>query len=96
MSFARDRLVETFMCSVGFAFEPENRCFRKWLTKVLNLVAMIDDVYDVYGTLEELTHFTNAVTRLVLIDCNISRANINAIMHGSCSIMLTRILISTR
>ncbi|KAG6638932.1 alpha-farnesene synthase-like [Carya illinoinensis] len=63
LSFARDRLVETFMCSVGFAFEPENRCFRKWLTKVLNLVAIIDDVYDVYGTLEELTHFTNAVTR---------------------------------
>ncbi|XP_059439290.1 alpha-farnesene synthase-like [Corylus avellana] len=63
LNFARDRLVETFMCSVGFAFEPRNKCFRKWLTKVLNLIAVIDDVYDVYGTLEELNHFTTAVNR---------------------------------
>ncbi|KAG2684190.1 hypothetical protein I3760_10G065400 [Carya illinoinensis] len=71
LSFARDRLVETFMCSVGFAFEPENRCFRKWLTKVLNLVAIIDDVYDLpecmktcflalYNTVNE---FVNEVQR---------------------------------
>ncbi|KAE8077883.1 hypothetical protein FH972_016401 [Carpinus fangiana] len=63
LNFARDRLVETFMCSVGFAFQPQNKCFRKWLTKVLNLIAIIDDVYDVYGTLEELNHFTTAVNR---------------------------------
>ena len=65
LNFARDRLVETFMCSVGFAFQPQNKCFRKWLTKVLSLIAVIDDVYDVYGTLEELKHFTTAVNRLV-------------------------------
>ncbi|KAM3749479.1 hypothetical protein ACB098_05G188300 [Castanea mollissima] len=63
LSFARDRLAESFMCSVGLAFEPEYTCLRKWLTKVVILILIIDDVYDVYGTLEELKHFTNAVNR---------------------------------
>ncbi|XP_050288829.1 (E,E)-alpha-farnesene synthase-like [Quercus robur] len=63
LSFARDRLAESFMCSVGLAFEPEYTCLRKWLTKVIILILIIDDVYDVYGTLEELKHFTNAVNR---------------------------------
>nr|POF23357.1 (e,e)-alpha-farnesene synthase [Quercus suber] len=63
LSFARDRLAESFMCSVGLAFEPEYTCFRKWLTKVIILILIIDDVYDVYGILEELKHFTNAVNR---------------------------------
>ena len=63
LSFARDRLTESFMCSVGFAFEPKYTYLRKLLTKVTNLIAIIDDVY---GTLEELKLFTNAVNRLVL------------------------------
>ena len=66
LSFARDRLAESFMCSVGLAFEPEYTCLRKWLTKVVILILIIDDVYDVYGTLEELKHFTNAVNRSAL------------------------------
>ncbi|GMY37038.1 (e,e)-alpha-farnesene synthase [Fagus crenata] len=63
LSFARDRLAESFMCSMGVAFEPKYTFLRKWLTKVINLILIIDDVYDVYGTLEELKHFTNAVYR---------------------------------
>lgn len=65
LNFARDRLVETFMCSVGFACDPQKKSFRKFLTKVLNLIVIIDDVYDIYGTLEELKHFTNALNRLI-------------------------------
>ncbi|XP_062013371.1 (E,E)-alpha-farnesene synthase-like [Rosa rugosa] len=63
LDFARDRMVECFMCAVGLAFEPEYKSFRKWITKVVNLILIIDDVYDVYGSLEELKHFTNAVER---------------------------------
>ncbi|GMY37108.1 (E,E)-alpha-farnesene synthase-like isoform X1 [Fagus crenata] len=63
LSFARDRLAESFMCAMGVAFEPKYAFLRKWLTKVINLILIIDDVYDVYGTLEELKHFTNAVYR---------------------------------
>ncbi|KAG2684191.1 hypothetical protein I3760_10G065500 [Carya illinoinensis] len=61
LNFARDRLVEAFVCSVGLACEPQHSCFRKWLTKAINFILIIDDVYDVYGTLEELEIFTNAV-----------------------------------
>ncbi|GAV89772.1 Terpene_synth domain-containing protein/Terpene_synth_C domain-containing protein [Cephalotus follicularis] len=63
IEFSRDRLVESFMCVLGVVFEPQHGSFRKWLTKVIILIAIIDDVYDVYGSLEELQCFTNAVDR---------------------------------
>ncbi|THG00894.1 hypothetical protein TEA_026263 [Camellia sinensis var. sinensis] len=33
------------------------------LTKVIALTSIIDDIYDVYGTLEELALFANAIER---------------------------------
>nr|WBW04375.1 terpene synthase [Ficus heteromorpha] len=63
LSFARDRLVESFMCTVGLAFQPQYKCLRKCLTKVVNFILIVDDVYDLYGSLEELDQFTNAVDR---------------------------------
>ncbi|KAK9268057.1 hypothetical protein L1049_010496 [Liquidambar formosana] len=63
LSFTRDRLVESFLWTVGLTFEPRSRCFRKWLTKVINLILIIDDVYDIYGSFEELESFTKAVDR---------------------------------
>jgi isoprene synthase len=66
LSFTRDRLMECFFWTVGIAFEPQLSNFRKGLTKVAALVTTIDDVYDVYGTLDELELFTDAVERLML------------------------------
>ncbi|XP_065879542.1 alpha-farnesene synthase-like [Euphorbia lathyris] len=63
MNFSRDRLVECFICTVGLGFEPKHSSLRKWLTKVVLMIIVIDDVYDVYGALEELQIFTNAVQR---------------------------------
>ncbi|PRQ30863.1 putative alpha-farnesene synthase [Rosa chinensis] len=63
LDFARDRMVECFMCAMGLAFESQYKSFRKSLTKVINLILIIDAVYDVYGSLEELNHFTKAVER---------------------------------
>ncbi|XP_057961479.1 (E,E)-alpha-farnesene synthase-like [Malania oleifera] len=63
LSFSRDRLVESFAWAVGVASETQYGCLREWLTKVINFVLVIDDVYDVYGSLEELESFTRAVER---------------------------------
>ncbi|KAK2644276.1 hypothetical protein Ddye_019471, partial [Dipteronia dyeriana] len=61
LNFTRDRLVECFMCSVGLVFQPN--LSRKWLTKVVVFIPVIDDIYDNYGSLEELQDFTNADDR---------------------------------
>ncbi|OIW19085.1 hypothetical protein TanjilG_06394 [Lupinus angustifolius] len=61
ISFSRDRLMETFFWTVGIVFEPQFSHVRKGLTKVCSLITIIDDIYDVYGTLDELELFTAAV-----------------------------------
>ncbi|XP_018720160.2 probable terpene synthase 12 [Eucalyptus grandis] len=63
LSFARDRLMECFFWTVGMAYEPQFSNLRRGLTKVTALVTTIDDVYDVYGSLDELELFTDAVHR---------------------------------
>ena len=63
MSFARDQLMENFYWTVGIGFEPELSYFRRMGTKIVALITMIDDVYDVYGTLDELKLFTDAIER---------------------------------
>ncbi|XP_061360067.1 tricyclene synthase EBOS, chloroplastic-like [Gastrolobium bilobum] len=61
LSFSRDRLMECFFWTVGMSFEPQFINLRKGLTKVTSLITVIDDVYDVYGTMDELELFTVAV-----------------------------------
>ncbi|KDO45600.1 hypothetical protein CISIN_1g044511mg, partial [Citrus sinensis] len=63
LNFVRDRIVENFFWSVGEKFEPQFGYFRRMSTMVNALITAIDDVYDVYGTLEELEIFTDAVER---------------------------------
>ncbi|KAI3991383.1 hypothetical protein MKX01_039712 [Papaver californicum] len=63
MGFARNRLVESFLWIVGFNSEPKFGNVRRQVTKIAYLATVIDDVYDVYGSLDELTLFTEAVQR---------------------------------
>ncbi|KAG9144248.1 hypothetical protein Leryth_023048 [Lithospermum erythrorhizon] len=61
MSFSRDRLVEGFLWAMGYTFEPQFSYCRKVSTILSTLLTIIDDVYDVYGTLDELKIFTDVI-----------------------------------
>ncbi|KAH9751566.1 Beta-myrcene/(E)-beta-ocimene synthase 2 [Citrus sinensis] len=63
LSFARDSLVASFVWSTGIVFEPQIAYCRRILTITFALISVIDDIYDVYGTLEELELFVDAVER---------------------------------
>ncbi|XP_021801445.1 (-)-alpha-pinene synthase-like [Prunus avium] len=63
LPFARDRIVELYFWVVGVYFEPQYLVGRNILTKVIALIAVMDDIYDAFGTFEELEIFTEAVQR---------------------------------
>ncbi|XP_058088133.1 monoterepene synthase TPS1, chloropastic-like isoform X5 [Magnolia sinica] len=63
LSFARDRLVEDYLWSMGIVFEPRFGHCREVLTGLLQFITTVDDMYDVYGSLDELELFTDAVDR---------------------------------
>ncbi|CAI0374741.1 unnamed protein product [Linum tenue] len=63
LSFARDRLIEVYFWAVGAMWEPKFSMARYILTKLTMLVSINDDMYDVYGTIDELELFTATVQR---------------------------------
>lgn len=63
MSFARDRVVECYFWALGVYFEPEFAFARKFLTKIIALTSILDDMYDAYGTPEELEAYTEAIQK---------------------------------
>ncbi|KAM3291293.1 (R)-linalool synthase TPS5, chloroplastic isoform X1 [Capsicum chacoense] len=63
LPFSRDILVENLIWAVGALFEPQHSNFRRMITKVVVFISIIDDIYDVYGTLDELELFTHAIQR---------------------------------
>ncbi|XP_044494132.1 (-)-germacrene D synthase-like [Mangifera indica] len=63
LPYVRDRVVELYFWIVGVYFEPEYELARRLLTKVTATTSVIDDTYDVYGTVDELELFTSAVER---------------------------------
>lgn len=71
--FARDRVAECYFWILGVFFEPQYSLARVLVTKVIILTSICDDIYDVYGTFEELQLFTEAVSRLLahfLLKCH--------------------------
>nr|AYB35974.1 patchoulol synthase [Pogostemon cablin] len=63
LSFVRDRLVESYFWASGSYFEPNYSVARMILAKGLAVLSLMDDVYDAYGTFEELQVFTDAIER---------------------------------
>ncbi|KAL3500740.1 hypothetical protein ACH5RR_039833 [Cinchona calisaya] len=61
--YARDRFVECCFWAVGTFYEPQYSLGRRVLAQVLEFIAIIDDTYDAYGTLDELKILTDAVER---------------------------------
>ncbi|XP_019167683.1 PREDICTED: tricyclene synthase EBOS, chloroplastic-like [Ipomoea nil] len=63
LSFVRDRLVECYIWAAGVTPQPQLSKARIGLTKVSALITTIDDIYDVYGSPNELQLFTNVVKK---------------------------------
>ncbi|KAG7547273.1 Terpene synthase N-terminal domain [Arabidopsis suecica] len=63
LDFVRDRITESYFWTIGIFYEPELKYCRMILTKIFMLIAIMDDIYDIYGTLEELEIFTNVVEK---------------------------------
>nr|UNA06919.1 terpene synthase 1 [Jasminum sambac] len=61
LPFTRDRVVERYFWILAVYFEPQYSLARKILTKVIAMTSIIDDIYDNYGTLDELVLFTDAI-----------------------------------
>lgn len=52
-----------FLWTIGTGFEPEFSYCRRMITKINSFITILDDIYDVYGTLDELELFTKAIER---------------------------------
>uniref|UniRef100_A0A2N9GEC0 Terpene synthase N-terminal domain-containing protein n=1 Tax=Fagus sylvatica TaxID=28930 RepID=A0A2N9GEC0_FAGSY len=63
LKFARNQPLKWYMWTAACLTDPSWSDQRIELTKPISLVYVIDDMFDVYGTLDELTLFTNAVNR---------------------------------
>ncbi|XP_004298303.1 PREDICTED: (-)-germacrene D synthase-like [Fragaria vesca subsp. vesca] len=63
LPFARDRLVEAYFWGLATCYEPEYYFARIMACKYGALTTVLDDVYDAYGTYEELERFTEAIER---------------------------------
>ena len=63
LTVSRDRLMENYLWAMGIVSEPQFSKCRIGLTKFVCILTVIDDMYDVYGSLDELESFTDAVDR---------------------------------
>ncbi|WCJ19614.1 Terpene synthase 5 [Euphorbia peplus] len=61
--YGRDRLIETYMWVFGTVFEPQYSNARMLLCKFIAVIAILDDTYDSYGTIDELRLLTDALNR---------------------------------
>ncbi|KAJ9562858.1 hypothetical protein OSB04_008018 [Centaurea solstitialis] len=66
LSFVRDRHRECFLWTVGLLPEKKYSSGRIELAKIIAILLIIDDIYDIYGSYEDLLLFTKAIRRLDL------------------------------
>ncbi|XP_048127803.1 beta-bisabolene synthase-like [Rhodamnia argentea] len=63
MEFCRDRLMEHYLWNALMVYEPQFGAFREMSTKITCMITLMDDVYDVFGSWEELQILTKFIER---------------------------------
>ncbi|XP_022154012.1 (-)-germacrene D synthase-like [Momordica charantia] len=63
LCFARDRCVECYTWALGTYFEPKYSLGRIILSKIVVITSVLDDIFDLRGTFEELQLFIHAIER---------------------------------
>lgn len=63
MTFPRHRHVEYYTLASCIATDPQHSSFRLGFAKTCHIATVIDDIYDTFGTMDELEVFTAAVKR---------------------------------
>ncbi|KAG8493355.1 hypothetical protein CXB51_010949 [Gossypium anomalum] len=62
LSFSRGRVMEIYLLATDLSFEAQYAKCRICFTKYACLATVVDDIYDIYGSLDELQCFTKVVT----------------------------------
>ncbi|KFK27691.1 hypothetical protein AALP_AA8G415900 [Arabis alpina] len=63
VTYTRQRITEAYLWSLGAYFEPQYSQARVIVAIALILFTALDDMYDAYGTVEELELFTDAMEK---------------------------------
>ncbi|XP_039168067.1 (3S,6E)-nerolidol synthase 1 [Eucalyptus grandis] len=63
MKFARDQPLKWYLWSIAILTDPSLSELRVELVKPISLVYIIDDIFDVYGKVDELILFTGVIKR---------------------------------
>ncbi|KAK9155950.1 hypothetical protein Sjap_003430 [Stephania japonica] len=63
LPLVRDRLVECYFWATAAYFEPSDSLSRVFLAKLVIFITLVDDIFDVYATFEELKLFMGAFER---------------------------------
>nr|AZM65215.1 tergamotene synthase [Santalum album] len=63
LSFARNNLMQSYMYGTAVTSDPQFKLARETIVKTGSLITIVDDVYDVFGSIDELELYTNFVDR---------------------------------
>lgn len=63
LKYARNQPLKWYIWSLACLTDPTLSEERVEFTKPISFIYLIDDIFDVYGTLDELTLFTEVVSR---------------------------------
>jgi len=63
LTFTRHRHVEYYTMASCIAIDPQHSAFRLGFSKMCHLITVLDDIYDTFGTMDELELFTAAIKR---------------------------------